>query len=775
MFLFPETDVIHLVNMFEKNPVNICSNEITAARNATAYNNLIYGFVDNHICTAFVSFQPLNSDNRIWTNEEKEILTRLALALNPLITKRQVFDRNAYEKNLKNSSSNIFWYYPKLSLMIIPESTMERLIINNFVYREAPKSFVTEFVKENFQDEVTSQLLSLNKDNPSINLSFKGAHDIDSFYKLSATVNRYDDKDNPEEVMCMIENISENTFNFENSSLDFKKYQLFREIMSRSNLLEFHVNLTNGKITLFKANNLLKKYFNEDFNFDQLINTISNELIDIKDQEAFKKVLNRSYLQTNLNKDHNYITLSNRSTIDNKSYILETTILLYNKSIYNYCQEVMIFVRNITHLKSLNYDNLTGLYSINYFNNYLINNKDYILENDNYLKNIIFFNFKDFKYYNLTIGYEKGDLVIQEFAAKLNYYYPSSLVARVNDDKFILLNTIATSIDEEIKNINQIFESLNKTEDTRNLKLKVGIYTINKNDDDKNWIEYAKLACQFIKSDINQNIKIYDEELRYIITKKEYIINSIDNAIANNWIKVYFQPVVDTKTNKLIAMEALTRWVDPVYGFLSPLDFIPVLEQNNLIYKLDTFVVKKVCSILRNEIDQNHKIVQISINLSRRDFISSKPFEQIENILKEYNIDRKYICIEITESVAMDDPKLLTYAINKFRDTGYEVWMDDFGSGYSSLNALKDYSFDEIKIDMAFLKTTTEKSKSIIKHTISMAKDLNIRTLTEGVETKEQYDFLKSIGCERIQGYYISKPLPYDEVIELMRKKDYFK
>jgi len=345
----------------------------------------------------------------------------------------------------------------------------------------------------------------------------------------------------------------------------------------------------------------------------------------------------------------------------------------------------------------------------------------------------------------------------------------------VNDDKFILLNTIATSIDEEIKNINQIFESLNKTEDTRNLKLKVGIYTINKNDDDKNWIEYAKLACQFIKSDINQNIKIYDEELRYIITKKEYIINSIDNAIANNWIKVYFQPVVDTKTNKLIAMEALIRWVDPVYGFLSPLDFIPVLEQNNLIYKLDTFVVKKVCSILRNEIDQNHKIVQISINLSRRDFISSKPFEQIENILKEYNIDRKYICIEITESVAMDDPKLLTYAINKFRDAGYEVWMDDFGSGYSSLNALKDYSFDEIKIDMAFLKTTTEKSKSIIKHTISMAKDLNIRTLTEGVETKEQYDFLKSIGCERIQGYYISKPLPYDEVIELMRKKDYFK
>ena len=122
----------------------------------------------------------------------------------------------------------------------------------------------------------------------------------------------------------------------------------------------------------------------------------------------------------------------------------------------------------------------------------------------------------------------------------------------------------------------------------------------------------------------------------------------------------------------------------------------------------------------------------------------------------------------------MDDPKLLTYAINKFRNAGYEVWMDDFGSGYSSLNVLKDFTFDEIKIDMAFLRNTTEKSKFIIKNTISMAYDLNIRTLTEGVETKEQYDFLKDMGCERIQGYYISKPLPYDEVIELMINKCYF-
>ena len=625
-----------------------------------------------------------------------------------------------------------------------------------------------------YQEEVNNHFLSLSKDSSNFDLMFQGKVDKNRFFKMSATVNRYDDLNNPEKVMGMIEDINKDTFDFESSTETFKKYQLFREIMSRSNTLEFHVNLKNGKITLFKTNELFKKYFSDDLNFDDTIDYISRDIIDSKNQEAFKKVLNRSYLHHNLNNEHNYITLSSKSIIDNKNYIFETTIMLYNQSIYNYCQEVMIFIRDITHLQALNYDNLTGLYSINYFNNYLINNKEFLLKTNGFLKDIIFFNFQDFKYYNLTMGIDKGNIVLQNFASKLVKYYPTSVIARINNDQFILLNTSTKSINEEIDIINKIINSLNENEDTHNLKLKVGIYTINKDDNIENWIDYAKLAYQFIKSDINQNVKIYDNDLRNIIAKKEYIINSIDKAIKNNWIKIYYQPVIDTKTDKLIAMEALTRWVDPIYGFLSPADFIPVLEQKNQIYKLDTFVVKKVCETLRCELDKGHEIVQISVNLSRTDFISCKPFEEIENIIKEYNIDRKYICIEITESVAMDDPKLLTYAINKFRNAGYEVWMDDFGSGYSSLNVLKDFTFDEIKIDMAFLRNTTEKSKFIIKNTISMAYDLNIRTLTEGVETKEQYDFLKDMGCERIQGYYISKPLPYDEVIELMINKCYF-
>ena len=221
-------------------------------------------------------------------------------------------------------------------------------------------------------------------------------------------------------------------------------------------------------------------------------------------------------------------------------------------------------------------------------------------------------------------------------------------------------------------------------------------------------------------------------------------------------------------------MEALTRWIDPTYGFLPPNDFISVLENNNLLYKVDIYVMNKVCKKLREELDLGHEIVPISINLSRADFVTCHPFNEVEKAINKYNIERKYICIEITETITMSNPEFIKKAINQFREAGYEVWMDDFGSGYSSLNVLKDYPFDEIKIDMAFLKNFNEKAKSIISSTISMAQKLNIRTLTEGVETKEHYDFLKSVGCERIQCYYFSKPLPYDEVIDLMVEKNYF-
>ena len=199
-----------------------------------------------------------------------------------------------------------------------------------------------------------------------------------------------------------------------------------------------------------------------------------------------------------------------------------------------------------------------------------------------------------------------------------------------------------------------------------------------------------------------------------------------------------------------------------------------MLEENNLLYKLDLYVLEEVCKTLRYQIDRGYNVCPISFNLSRNDFFKIEPLNQTIDLCKKYNIDHSLLNIEITESVTMVNKDLIKLNVSKYQDNGFEVWMDDFGSGYSSLNILKDFDFDEIKIDMEFLRKFDTKSKLIVKSVIDMCKALGVRTLCEGVETKEHLEFLKENGCDRIQGYYYSKPLPYEEVIAELAKREIF-
>ena len=230
------------------------------------------------------------------------------------------------------------------------------------------------------------------------------------------------------------------------------------------------------------------------------------------------------------------------------------------------------------------------------------------------------------------------------------------------------------------------------------------------------------------------------------------------------------QPVIKTSNGKLCGFEALARWIDPKYGMLSPDNFVGALEDSHQIYKLDSYMIKQICMKLKDRLDNNKKVVPVSFNLSRLDFLNCDIFSIVNGIVSEYEIPKGYINIEITESIVASDPVVYS-EIRRFRQAGYAVWMDDFGSGYSSLNSLKDYEFDELKIDMDFLSSFTEKSKSIITCTVEMAKRIGIETLAEGVETDEQYTFLKNIGCEKVQGYLFGKPLPDDECLDNLVKK----
>lgn len=255
--------------------------------------------------------------------------------------------------------------------------------------------------------------------------------------------------------------------------------------------------------------------------------------------------------------------------------------------------------------------------------------------------------------------------------------------------------------------------------------------------------------------------------------KKWHILYGFDDALENEYIKVYYQPVIRTLSEQLCGWEALTRWQEPGNEMLSPAEFIPILEQGKLIHRLDLYVIDRVCADVRKLMDDGGDVEPVSINLSRLDFELCDIFSEVEALVKKHRIPRDLLDIEITESILMEHQEILAGEIHRFQNKGYQVWMDDFGSGYSSFNVLKDYSFDVLKIDMIFLRDFDKnpKSRSIVASIVNMAKHLGIQTLAEGVETEEQLAFLKGIGCGKVQGYYFNRPAPYDEAMGVLKAK----
>ena len=254
---------------------------------------------------------------------------------------------------------------------------------------------------------------------------------------------------------------------------------------------------------------------------------------------------------------------------------------------------------------------------------------------------------------------------------------------------------------------------------------------------------------------------------------KKYIINNLDKAINEGWITAYYQPVARTLTGEICGMEALARWVDPEYGMFPPDSFISVLEEAKLIHKLDSCIIKRVCRDYSDVIAEHGKIVSVSFNLSRLDFALMDVHSLLEKEIRANKIPRDAVRVEITESMMDSDGGHMHDVIDKFWSKGFTVWMDDFGSGYSSLNVLKDYHFDTLKIDMVFLRDDDAKSREIVKAIVDMSKRIGIHTLAEGVETEEQFEFLRNIGCEKAQGYYIGKPMPYRECYSYLKGKGY--
>ncbi|MCR5251437.1 MAG: EAL domain-containing protein [Lachnospiraceae bacterium] len=415
-------------------------------------------------------------------------------------------------------------------------------------------------------------------------------------------------------------------------------------------------------------------------------------------------------------------------------------------------------------------DTVTGLYGKNRLRKYIEkkNNDCRSSEENEYA--IVYLNLVRFKLLNIERGADEGDALLKGIADLLRRIYADSFIARVSDDHFAVFTKfdgVESSTEEAARIFREQFEK------KFDVICKFGICRLRMGPglEVEASLSRAKLACDFIKHDITRYVSVYTEDLAKTLQTRDYVAEKIDEALEKDWVKIYFQPVVRSLTGCLCGMESLVRWIDPYVGFLKPDEFISILENQNLIHKLDCFVVEKVCEMIHERAGQGLPVVPVSVNFSRIDFVLCDMLEVVEKSVKKYDIPRDALHIEITESMIASDEALMRDVIERFRKAGYEVWMDDFGSGYSSLNLLKDYHFDTLKLDMGFLRPFTGISRSIVRSTVNMAKDIGICTVAEGVETQEQLDFLREIGCDMIQGYYYGKPEPILDLFSHMGEK----
>ena len=379
----------------------------------------------------------------------------------------------------------------------------------------------------------------------------------------------------------------------------------------------------------------------------------------------------------------------------------------------------------------------------------------------------VFINLVHFSSFNSSYGLEAGDTLLYQMGQVIRSCFPDAPAAHVGADNFLVLpprSGISARMDRVVAEINDLIHD-------RVIRCKAGVVLFDedheppeslKNLKCRDIFDMAKMADS-IREDGNRSWAVYNPSMGRDMVNTAFVLRNFENAMEKGHIHVYYQPITRALTGKVCSVEALARWEDPEKGMIFPGNFIPVLEKMKIIHLLDRYVIESTARIYHRLKKAGYPIIPVSVNLSRVDFDTMKPFDFMEEIIYRYQVPRQFFHIEVTESAMTRDTGVLRNELFRFKKAGYQLWLDDFGSGYSTLNVLKEFPFDLLKIDMAFLRNFNEESRKIIRSIILMAKNLSIHTLAEGAETKEQVDFLRESGCEDIQGYFYGKPMSIEE------------
>ena len=428
------------------------------------------------------------------------------------------------------------------------------------------------------------------------------------------------------------------------------------------------------------------------------------------------------------------------------------------------CERIIELQEDKSIIHAAEKDHLTGLYTRDFFTEYIRQIESYKPERK---MDVMVLNVDHFHLINELYGREQGDQVLICIANTLSRLFErlQGIGCRPSADYFYMYCENGTDYEALFRTLK---EDLNSKLPSANVRLRLGVYQdVDKSLTPENWIDRAQAACDRIRGDYSRHTEYYSNEFYEKTKYQEKLINDIDGAIAAKDLIVYYQPKYDITGDRpaLRSAEALIRWKHPELGMISPGDFIPLFENNGLIQKLDRYVWQEAAQQVASWKKNFGVSVPVSVNVSRMDIYDPKLRDDFKSLLDRYHLETRELMLEITESAYADNADQLVNVTEELRSDGFMIEMDDFGSGYSSLNMLTSIPLDALKMDMKFIRNMQkdEKSMKLVELVMDIAKFLQVPVIAEGVETEEQLKLLKARGCDIIQGYYFSRPVPPEE------------
>lgn len=473
----------------------------------------------------------------------------------------------------------------------------------------------------------------------------------------------------------------------------------------------------------------------------------------------------------------NFEIYKNLQTYKGWIFIFLTMIIVYilinkrEKRIINATGESSKAIRELRHMAY--YDTLTGLPNRAMFVSKIKNLANSSRQNFA----IAFLDIDNFKYINDTLGHYIGDDFLKFMAYKMSKEIKApDMVARLGGDEFAILIRSFETKDILINRLENIKNSIGNTWNSGSrefyisMSIGIAVYPDDGYDFDT-LLKHSDIAMYAAKKEGKNKMFFYEEDIHYETIWHIQMANKLQKGLDCNEFELNYQPQVQLSTGDIIGTEALVRWNRPQEGYISPADFIPVAEITGQIYELERRIIKNVLIQKKKWEEQGLNDLELSLNLSGKSLISNSNFRQIEEIFSDCDVDYSNIVIEITETAAITHIDTAIERLNILKAKGLKIALDDFGTGYSSLTYLRRLPIDIVKLDKSYIGNGDKKDISIIKFIVSLAHDLGIRVIAEGIETIEQYDYLRTIECECGQGYYLGQPMYIDELNELLTEK----